>query len=177
MKTILFVIGILMSTVSIAMHAQPQDSVGVKEVNGQWYILHKVEKGEGLYAIARRYNADVESIKKANPDGVNGLQIGQIIMVPVAKPVAQKQEPAKEAYVGHVVKPGETLYAISKLYNVSVEAIKIKNKLSSNNLTVGQELIIKGEKPAEKPQEHVETYGEEEKPVKTQETKPVKAPE
>lgn len=166
MKSILLIIGLLVAGLSSATIVQPLDSVGIKEVNGKYFILHKVEKGEGLYAIARRYTANVDDIKNANPEAGEGLKVGQILLIPYnpvpvtgTKPEIKKEEP-----VLHVVKTGETLYSISKLYNVSVDEIKIKNKLSSNNLTVGQELVIKGQKVEKKPEEHRENYGGEEKP-------------
>lgn len=43
----------------------------------------------------------------------------------------------------HVVEQGDTLYSISKKYNLSVDALKVKNNLTSNALSIGQELIIK----------------------------------
>jgi LysM repeat protein len=43
----------------------------------------------------------------------------------------------------HIVKKGETLYRISKMYEVAVDDIKKWNKLKNNTLEVGQELIIK----------------------------------
>lgn len=44
--------------------------------------------------------------------------------------------------VVHTVTKGDTLYSISRYYNTTVEAIKAKNKLKSDNLSIGQELII-----------------------------------
>lgn len=43
----------------------------------------------------------------------------------------------------HEVQPGETLYAISKKFNISVDDIKKKNNLSDNTLSIGQRLIVK----------------------------------
>ncbi|EDP72239.1 hemagglutinin [Flavobacteriales bacterium ALC-1] len=48
----------------------------------------------------------------------------------------------KGSKVKHVVAKGDTLYSISKLYKTSVEALKEKNNLTSNDLAIGQELII-----------------------------------
>jgi len=42
----------------------------------------------------------------------------------------------------HIVNKGETLYRISKLYNVSVDGIKKANQLTDNNIGIGQELVI-----------------------------------
>jgi LysM repeat protein len=42
----------------------------------------------------------------------------------------------------HQVQPKEGLYTISRKYNVSVEELKEWNNLSSNDLQMGQQLII-----------------------------------
>lgn len=42
----------------------------------------------------------------------------------------------------YIIEKGDTLYSISKRYNTTVEAIKELNNLSSNDLTVGQEIMI-----------------------------------
>lgn len=42
----------------------------------------------------------------------------------------------------HIVKKGETLYSISRLYGVSVETVQKANNLSSNNVRVEQKLTI-----------------------------------
>ena len=44
--------------------------------------------------------------------------------------------------ITYTVIKGDTLYSISKRYNTSVEAIKSVNKLSSNELEIGQKLKI-----------------------------------
>lgn len=48
----------------------------------------------------------------------------------------------KTSLVKHIVAKGDTLYSISRVYNTTVDAIKTKNNLKSNDLTIGQELII-----------------------------------
>jgi LysM repeat protein len=44
--------------------------------------------------------------------------------------------------VKHIVQQGETLYSLSKKYNISVLDIKTDNQLSENIIGIGQELII-----------------------------------
>jgi len=43
----------------------------------------------------------------------------------------------------HTIVKGDTLYSISKRFNISVEELKKKNNLSDNTLSLGQSLIIK----------------------------------
>jgi len=42
----------------------------------------------------------------------------------------------------HVVKPGETLYRISRQYGVTVDKVRKWNKLSDDIIEVGQKLIV-----------------------------------
>ncbi len=44
--------------------------------------------------------------------------------------------------IRHVIIKGDTLYSLSKRYNTTVDAIKDLNNLNSNDLTIGQEIII-----------------------------------
>ena len=43
----------------------------------------------------------------------------------------------------HLISKGDTLYSLSKKYNTSVDEIKRLNNLSTNNLTVGNVLVVK----------------------------------
>jgi LysM repeat protein len=116
-----------------------QDSLGVETINGKIFIVHKVDEKETLYAIARRYGASVDAIRTSNPGLTTTLEVGQIIKVPyVTKSVA-----TKEGTATHKVAPGETMYSISKAFSVSVDDIRKWNNLTDNNLSIGQELIVK----------------------------------
>jgi len=44
--------------------------------------------------------------------------------------------------VGYIVQKGDTLYSISKRFNITVEILKENNNLNSNNIAVGQELNV-----------------------------------
>ncbi len=71
----------------------------------------------------------------------------------VVKPVAKPVELAKSAVIEeptfeHIVASGETIYAIAQRYQLTTFQLKTFNNITSNDLTVGQKLLIKGEKPA-----------------------------
>jgi len=51
----------------------------------------------------------------------------------------------------HIVKSGETLYRISRIYNVKVEEIKQWNQLSGDNLDIGQKLVLQNKVVANTP--------------------------
>ncbi|WP_163411065.1 muramidase family protein [Flavobacterium ajazii] len=101
-------------------------------------IEHKIQKGETAYFIAQKYKVSVEEIYKLNPESQNGIKDNQIIKIPVhsSQKINQDQQNI------HIVAEKETLYGLSKKYNVSVEAIQNANPILANGLQVGQELII-----------------------------------
>jgi flagellum-specific peptidoglycan hydrolase FlgJ len=59
--------------------------------------------------------------------------------------ITKDPNPSKDivAEITHEVQQGETLYFISKKYNVSIETLKSKNNLIDNSISIGQILIIK----------------------------------
>jgi LysM repeat protein len=94
---------------------------------------HTVQKGETLFNIAQQYNVEVEQLKQWNDIQADQLAVGQTLVIREASP---KNGPT------HTVQPQETLFSISKKYNVSIAEIKSWNNLESNNLSVGQKLTI-----------------------------------
>lgn len=71
----------------------PADSVGVERKDGKRFVLHRVDQGQTLYAVARRYNSTVDAIKSANPDLVdNTVRYDQLLRVPVAAVSLSRRE-------------------------------------------------------------------------------------
>ncbi|MDR7211175.1 LysM peptidoglycan-binding domain-containing protein [Flavobacterium piscis] len=102
-------------------------------------IEHKIQKGETAYFIAQQYQVSVDEIYKLNPESQSGIKDNQIIKIPVHS--AKKQNSNHQ--ITHVVGAKETLFGLSKQYNVSVEAIQNANStILANGLQIGQELII-----------------------------------
>jgi len=147
------------------------DSIGVKKINNQVFVLHKVGKGEGLFSIARKYNTKAAEITKANATVKNGLQIGQVIMVPYTqakknaslktnnKSVKTESQKSNTSTVNtaqnavyYTVLKGETMYSVAKKHGIQVADICKWNKIIGNKLNAGQKIII-GYKNAEKKQE------------------------
>ena len=92
-----------------------------------------VQKGDTLYSIARKFNTTVDNLKSLNNITTDSLAIGQILKIP-----------GEESITGNTynVKKGDSLYSIAKMFNTTVNSIKSKNNLTSNYLSIGQELII-----------------------------------
>lgn len=118
-----------------------KDSIGIETINGKTFIVHKVDAGETLYAISRRYGVTVEQIVAQNPAADAGLEIEQILKVPYV-PKTSKPAVATSGKI-HKVAAQETLFSISRIYGVTVDELKQWNNLTDNALSLGQELVIK----------------------------------
>ena len=67
---------------------------------------------------------------------------GIIPEVPAAPEPAESSSGSMRSPAIHVVKPGETLYRISRKYGVRVDKVKKWNKLTDDIIEVGQKLIV-----------------------------------
>ncbi|MDP1727330.1 MAG: LysM peptidoglycan-binding domain-containing protein [Bacteroidota bacterium] len=104
-------------------------------------FFHTVQKGETLYGIGKRYGIRVDAIQFINALNSDSIGIGQRLIINPAILSADTKEP--QAIPGlHKVKQGETLYSISKMYNLKVADIKATNNLSSDTIMLGQQLVI-----------------------------------
>lgn len=121
-------------------------STETRTINGKKFYIHKVEKGQSLYAISKVYSIDVNSILAENDEAIDGLKPGQELKIPIES-LMPKQTLAIDTnkYVYHKIVKGETVYGITRKYAID------ENKLASYNPTINSGLkegdyIIIGEK-------------------------------
>lgn len=106
----------------------------------QQYKTHKVSRGETIESIARDYGVPVSAIYKLNPDAKKGISSSTRLIIPPKEVV---QEEPNVTFKNHRVKSKETLYSLSKEYNVSIDDIKRYNKfLYAEPLKKGDKLRI-----------------------------------
>ena len=119
-------------------------------------INHTVVAKESYSSIGRLYNINGRELANYNKlDYEKGLSIGQILKVPVKKdavvnvPVAKVETPVSKPVVNvgkealyHTVQAKETLYGVSKKYNVTVADIKKWNNINVDGLNVGATIIV-----------------------------------
>jgi LysM repeat protein len=92
------------------------------------YVYHVIREGETLYSLSRRYDVNIDEIKKHNPEvEYSELQINQLIRIPKVKQPDAQQELRDDNFNHHLVKQGETLFSLSRLYQVSIEELKKVN--------------------------------------------------
>ena len=99
-------------------------------------ISHTVAQGQTLYSISKLYNTTVDEIIRLNPGYTGKLSIGQVLTIP--------GNSAKEKSVKtHTIQSGETLYRLSKMYNVTTEELCAANPgLSTNSFRAGEVIVI-----------------------------------
>jgi LysM repeat protein len=111
------------------------------------YINYTVKSGDTLYSIAKKYNTTVNDILKDNNLNTTSLSLGQNIKIRTTGTTAIEECYGEEFTppdnsVKYTVKKGDSLWKIANQYNTSVDNIKLKNNLTSNNLSIGQILKI-----------------------------------
>lgn len=94
---------------------------------------YTVRAGDSLWLIANRYGTTVEAIKRLNGLTSDLLNIGQVLKIP-----SDQNMP----YIEYTVRPGDTLWILSRRYETTVDAIKRLNGLTSDLLNIGQVLRI-----------------------------------
>ena len=148
-----------------------KDSLGIEISNNIVYILHKVEPGQTLYSLVSKYNCSVTEVSSINPSLNSGVSIksGEVLKFPMIKngkhvsawaynnnlksskavkesEVSQKTkdniEESNKSPKLHLIKAGETIFSISKLYDLDISYLVEANKINNNKIKIGEKLIV-----------------------------------
>jgi len=145
------------ATLNIEESVPPKKTESTSQSSESGQATHIVKSGESLYKIAKKYKVSVTDLEAWNGITNVDLKVGQALVVsgtgeskPTTKPQPvekSKPEPVKEpsneeSFMIHKVTKGETLSSIAKKANVTVEEIKVLNRLKNNNVNLGQDLKI-----------------------------------
>jgi len=113
---------------------------------------HKVEAGETVRSIAKKYQITPYDLIKINPDLQDPPAEGTVIIIPALKNDAtgimdKAKEPKKEtpntyAQKFHVVKAKETIFSLAKKYNVKIDDLFEANPPLVDGLKIGMRLHI-----------------------------------
>ena len=137
------------------LHVPPQTSIRVPVGKGQafmaaylaldedqrfsqqrfYFVRYRVQRGDTLGTIARRYGVGLSALRQANGIGSRSfIRVGQVLRIPPrsggghAVKVAA-QAPADLGYLLHYVRPGQTLTAIARQYRTTITALRLLNQL------------------------------------------------
>lgn len=130
----------------IITHAQTK-STDVKIINEKKYYIHKVEKGQSLYAISKTYSVDINIILAENDEAIDGLKNGQELKIPFKSLAFNQNIPLDTVkYVYHKIQKNETIYSITKKYNIDEKKLISLNPNINNGLKEGEQIIINEKK-------------------------------
>ena len=92
-----------------------------------------VQKGDTLYSISRKFNIPVDTLKQINNLTSNTISIGQKLYL---------QEQNNNDYDIYLVQKGDSLYSISRKYNIPVNELIEINNLTNLTLQINQQLLV-----------------------------------
>ncbi|MFQ5487023.1 MAG: LysM peptidoglycan-binding domain-containing protein, partial [Gammaproteobacteria bacterium] len=120
------------------------------------WVRHLIREGETLGHIAKRYGTTVTVLKQVNGIGSHLIRSGKSMIIPVATrdlkayrlSEAQRlrtiqNQPKKGIRIVHTVRPGDTLWDLSRKYHVGTRQLAKWNGMAPRDyLRPGQKLVI-----------------------------------
>lgn len=113
---------------------------------------HTVIKGETVSSIARNYKVTPNDLYQLNPDIFDGINEGQVIIIPNSVIKSQpkkiksedKSPQSVDEIIYHTVEYGETKFGLSKRFGVSINELERQNPHIITMLQAGHQLEING---------------------------------
>ena len=118
--------------------AQTED-YPIIEKNGRKYYVYTIQQGDGLFAIARKFGMKQNDLHDANENLSPAIKAGDKILIPIYDNVETIKNNASTT---HIVEAKETLYSISRLYNVPVDTLIALNPNAKNGIKTGETITI-----------------------------------
>jgi len=112
-------------------------------IDGEIFYVHNVKKGETVYSICRAYNTTPKQLSRDNPSLILGLKTGMVLKISESPVLAEEQVKDLDKYYYHNIEEGETIYSISRLYNIEIEdIIEANSDLDMADIPLGTVIII-----------------------------------
>jgi len=124
-----------------AVNVQPNPAPANTQYSGA-VTRHVVKRGETLSGIAARQGVSMATLRSMNALKKDQVWVGQRLKVPAGNSTAAVSEAKPKKVVRHKVVRGDSLTAIAAHYGVSPQAIQQANNMKSQNVMLGQTLII-----------------------------------
>ncbi|WP_282941294.1 LysM peptidoglycan-binding domain-containing protein [Paenibacillus sp. RC67] len=103
--------------------------------------IHMVKKGESLYLIAQKYHVDLDKLIEMNPQitDPNVIEVGMKVKIPNGPtPVA----PGNDYLYKHTVVQGDTLWKLSKAWNIPLnQMIEANPQLKNPNVLMTGDVV------------------------------------
>jgi LysM repeat protein len=133
----------LLLSFSLSTVAQVNDAE-IKTRDGKQFYVHVVQQGNTLWGLHTTYDVPVEAIVKENPGIETTMAIGQLVWIPIVKTSSTNEDTViPNEDITHLVTKGETLYGISRKYQLSVDELLLLNPSAADGISIDQLLVIK----------------------------------
>ena len=110
---------------------------------------YKVQKGDTLYSISQKFNTTIDAIKRLNNITSNNIYINQELYIPTSStppseplPIPPIDDDENEEYSEYIVQKGDSLWKISRDYNITVKDLIELNNLTTTTLQIGDKLLV-----------------------------------
>ena len=133
---------------------EPADNSLAADERERELVMHEVKPGETLYSLARKYNLSESEILFFNP-GARDLKAGSLIYLPrpdehqepekptdMDDPVTSGDQLNTAGYFEHVIASGETLWSVSRKYQVTGEELIRINPELTTGFSAGNSIKI-----------------------------------
>ncbi len=139
-----------------------------------FWRYHRVEYGDSLGSIARKYHTSTGVIEEANNLSGDEVTVGSKLIIPIAPGKASNTLAYSSKATRYKVRKGDTLGSIADDFQVPVDKLRKWNHLRGNTVAVGRTLTI--HKPvAEGSGPQVASAGDDPVPAKSGKSKKGKA--
>ncbi|MBX3050184.1 MAG: LysM peptidoglycan-binding domain-containing protein [Caldilineaceae bacterium] len=110
---------------------------------GPLMVIHTVQSGETLSAIAIQYSVTVEEIQQANGLGDSLIQAGSELVIPVPPVVSEITNQVKlPTSFRYTVLPGDTIVSIAVRFASTVEGILQANGITANDFIRPDQILL-----------------------------------
>lgn len=159
MRAGFFLLLIVMFVAQPVLSQTKTDSTQTTAKGGQ-YTTHRVESGQTLYAVMRKYNVTMKALKAANPGMKDNLAVGQVIRIPgttSATPKVVSKTPETPKKEDAVTKEESEKIVVDLTLKEKVKTKETTEKIKVEPTKPTETVAVKEpEKPAEKVAEKVE---------------------
>lgn len=125
----------------------------IQPADAEKATLHTVETQETLFSISKQYGVSIAELRSWNDLSGNNLSVGQQLRIypdsmegssnagNTDNSIVVSSNTQQNTY--YTVKSGDTLYKIARGHNMTLDQLKSLNNLSTNTISIGQQLTVK----------------------------------
>lgn len=111
-----------------------------KPVQKNEFTEYQIAEKETLYSISKKFGVTIADLLEWNPELQNGPKIGQKIQI--GKPTVKAKNVETNPYIEHKVSRKESLYGIARMYQISIDSLKLFNPGLTEAINDGQVILI-----------------------------------